>query len=74
MESGNETVLPPCRVHGICVCDDAAFFYDHIDVQMKEYGLTQDSEGKPLGARDITDLIDGYKGRGYGLSTDEELG
>ena len=25
-------------------------------------------------ATDIVDIIDGYKGRGYGLSTPEELG
>ena len=74
LEPGNETVFPCRRIHGVCVCDDAAYFYNHIDVQLREYGLTQDSEGKPLRAKDITDIIDGYKGRGYGISTDEELG
>lgn len=70
---GNYLTGSKVKIHGVCVCDDAAYFYNHIDVQLREYSLTQDSEGKPLRAKDITDIIDGYKGRGYGISTDEEL-
>ena len=35
---------------------------------MEELGLND------VKARDICDIIDGHKGRGYALSTDEELG
>ena len=67
----------------MCVCDTAEYFYDHVDQQLVEFGLTthhssnsdrSDGEGKSLCARDIVDVIEGYKGRGYGLNTEEELG
>ena len=63
-----------CRVHAVCVCDDAKYFYSHVDEQLQAYGITKHSEGKPVRARDIVDIIDGYKGEGYGKSTGEELG
>ena len=52
----------------MCVCDQSDFFYKHIDDQLVSFGLNQ------VKARDIIDIVDGYKGRGYSLSTDEELG
>ena len=55
-------------MHGVCVCDTADYFYDHIDELIDEYGL------QDIKARDICDVIDGYKGEGYGKSTQEELG
>lgn len=58
----------------MCVCDDAEYFHGHIDQQLKAYGLATNKEGKPLRSRDIVDVIEGYKGQGYGLNTDEELG
>ena len=61
------------RIHAVCVCDQAEYFYEHIDDQLKQYNLL-DSEGKQLRAVDIVDIIDGYKGTGYSLSTKEELG
>ena len=67
------SVIPP-RVHAVAVCDTADYFYNHVDEQLGEYGLTKDAEGKPLKARDLVDIIEGYKGLGYGRSTDEELG
>ncbi|XP_065056440.1 uncharacterized protein LOC135684731 isoform X2 [Rhopilema esculentum] len=57
----------PLKVHGVCVCDTADYFYDHIDELIGEYGL------QDVKARDICDVIDGYKGEGYGKSTQEEL-
>lgn len=66
--------LPVCRIHGVCVCDSAAYFHTHIDQQLEIFGLATNFEGKPLRSCDIVDVIEGYKGRGYGLSTDEELG
>ena len=62
------------RVHAVCVCDDAKYFYSHVDQQLQAYGITHNPEGKPVRARDIVDIIDGYKGEGYGRSTEEELG
>lgn len=55
------------RVHAVCVCDESSYFYDHIDEDLQSAGLN-------VAARDIINVIDGYKGKGYGLSTDEELG
>lgn len=65
-----------CRVHAVCVCDNADYFHGHIDETLDELGLSNiDSEGRSaVHSRDIIDIIEGYKGRGYGLSTDEELG
>lgn len=62
------------RIHGVCVCDNAEYFHGHIDLQLKAFGLSTNREGKPLCSRDIVDVIEGYKGQGYGLNTDEELG
>ncbi len=62
------------RVHAVCVCDNEDYFYQHVDEQLGTLGLTQDREGRPLRAKDLVDIIDGYKGLGYGKSTEEELG
>ena len=57
------------------MCDDAAHFHGAINAILNKLGLSKGSEGRPaLRSRDIVDIIEGYKGRGYGLSTDEELG
>ena len=61
------------RIHAVCVCDNSAYFYGHIDQQLQSMGLTRTTTGQPLRAADIIDIIDGYKGRGYSLSTDDEL-
>ena len=62
------------RIHAICVCDNSSYFYGHIDQQLESMGLARTSTGQPrLRAADIIDIIDGYKGRGYSLSTDDEL-
>ena len=59
------------------VCDNADYFHGHIDETLVELGLSKskDTQGRPtVKSRDIIDIVEGYKGRGYGLSTDEELG
>lgn len=61
-------------MHAVCVCDTADYFYKHIEEQLEEYGLTRDTQGRPIRARDLVDIVEGYKGQGYGKSTDEELG
>lgn len=67
---------PFCRIHAICICDDAALFHKDIDKILDKLGLSEDSKGRPaLRSKDIIDIVDGYQGHGnYGPSTDEELG
>ena len=60
------------------MCDDASHFHEAIDAILDKLGLSV-SEGSggdrpTVRSRDIVDIIEGYEGRGYGLSTDEELG
>ena len=55
-------------VHAVAVCDDKNYFYGHVNETLRGLGLLNEYK-----AEDILDVIDGYKGRGYGLSTDEEL-
>lgn len=56
----------PLKIHAIGVCDDANYFYGHIDEMLVELGITDTK------ARDIIRVIDGYKGRGYALSSPTE--
>ena len=63
------------RIHAVCVCDNAAHFHKDINSILDKLGPSEGSEGKPgVRSKDIVDIIEGYEGRGYGLSTDEELG
>ena len=66
------------RIHAVCVCDDASHFHEAIDAILDKLGLSSSEgsgEDRPtVQSRDIVDIIEGYEGRGYGLSTDEELG
>ncbi|XP_048249910.1 bifunctional D-cysteine desulfhydrase/1-aminocyclopropane-1-carboxylate deaminase, mitochondrial-like [Haliotis rufescens] len=55
------------RCHGFLVCDDDVYFYDHIQQTLEEVGLPH------VNARDIVDIVPGYKGKGYSISTEEEL-
>ena len=54
------------RCHAVNVCDDAAYFYQKINEDLQIGGLN-------VLAEEIIDIIDGYKGKGYGKSTEEEL-
>ena len=58
----------------MCTSDSADFFHGYIDNQLELLGLTKNSEGKPLHSEDIVDIIEGYIGKGYGLTTSEEQG
>jgi hypothetical protein len=63
------------RIHAVCVCDDASHFHEAIDAILDKLGLSGSEEDRPaVRSRDIVDIMEGYEGRGYGLSTDEELG
>ncbi|XP_076435736.1 uncharacterized protein LOC143275473 [Babylonia areolata] len=64
---GNYLTGGHLRVHGICVSEDAAHFYKFLDTTLEELGLGH------LRSRDLLRLVDGHLGRGYALSTDEEL-
>ena len=55
------------RCLAVNVCDDAAYFYQKINEDLQIGGLN-------VPAEEIIDIIDGYKGKGYGKSTEEELG
>ncbi|XP_052103571.1 uncharacterized protein LOC127737078 [Mytilus californianus] len=55
------------RIHAISIGDNKQLFMGHINDLLKEVGL-----GDSVCADDIIDIVDGYKGRGYGLSTPEE--
>lgn len=56
------------KVVGIAVCDNANYFYDHVDEMLEELELSDRFK-----ARDIVEVIDSYKGIGYAQSTKEEL-
>ncbi|XP_071798294.1 uncharacterized protein [Asterias amurensis] len=60
------------KVHGFIVSDDSEFHSKQINDVLREMDV-KDSNGKVLQSEDIVHLIDGVKGRGYGLSTQEEL-
>eukprot|EP00042_Codosiga_hollandica_P029196 m.159232 g.159232 ORF g.159232 m.159232 type:complete len:362 (-) comp53009_c0_seq2:18-1103(-) len=62
----NYLAKSPVRIHAISVCDSAPYFYDHIDAILRDLGV-------PARAQDIIRIVDGYKGKGYGLSTPQEL-
>ena len=47
--------------------DNAAYFYNKINEDVRSGGID-------VKAEDIIDIIDGYKGGGYGVSTQHELG
>ena len=49
------------------VCDNAAYFYEKINEDLRMGGLD-------VQADDIIDIIEGYKGKGYTISSHEELG
>ena len=47
--------------------DSAAYFYNKINEDLRNWGID-------VRAEDIIDIIDGYKGGGYGVSTQQQLG
>ena len=53
----------------MAVCDNTQYFYDHVDQTLEAIGM-----GDKVKATDILDVVDGYKGKGYSLTTDEDLG
>ena len=56
------------RIHSIAVSDDKTYFYNHVDETLKDIAL------EDVKSEDLFDAVDGYKGKGYGLTTQEDLG
>ncbi|XP_077987823.1 uncharacterized protein LOC144442367 [Glandiceps talaboti] len=65
---GNYLTGSKLKCHAIAVCDDANYFHSEINHVLKEVGLNDETKSE-----DIIDVIEGAKGRGYGVSTQEEL-
>lgn len=63
---GNYLTGSKLKCHAVNVSDNAAYFYNKINEDLQAGGLDVQAE-------EIIDIIDGYKGRGYGLSTQHEL-
>ncbi|NIR51969.1 D-cysteine desulfhydrase family protein [candidate division KSB1 bacterium] len=61
----------PMQFHGINVCDDAAFFTKKIDSLLKKIQKRFDLD-LPISKKDLS-IIDGYVGKGFGLSSQEEI-
>jgi len=59
----------PARMLGVAVCDDRAYFRDRVESIARE---AQDRFGLRLPA-DGWDVLEGAQGRGYALTTPEEL-
>jgi D-cysteine desulfhydrase len=55
------------KIHSFNICDSSKYFYGHLDQQLKDLGLGQ------YKAVDLVNIVDGYKGAGYGVSRNEEL-
>lgn len=56
----------PCKVHAILVCDNVRYFTDHIRDTLTALHL-------PFLPEDIITLHDSYRGKGYAVSTPQEL-
>lgn len=56
-------------IHGIAVSDDAVYFHEHLTDILTQVGL----EGK-VRSHDILNVIEGYKGQGYGIAQEEDYG
>lgn len=64
---GNLLTGSKFKIHAFNVCDTAQYFYQHLDDQLKEIGLDK------YRSHDLVNIVDGFKGLGYGLSTNKEL-
>lgn len=55
------------KIHAVSVSDDKRYFYNHIREMLHDVGLSH------LNPEDVIDIIDGYKGEGYGTTTPEDI-
>ncbi|CAH3107203.1 unnamed protein product [Porites lobata] len=54
------------KCHAVNVADNAVYYYDIINKDLRAVGIDVQAE-------EIIDVIDGYKGKGYAVSTQHEL-
>ncbi|KAK7484755.1 hypothetical protein BaRGS_00024040 [Batillaria attramentaria] len=64
---GNYLTGSKLKVHAVAVSDDAEYFHNHCNETLQEAGLGH------LRSEDILHVVEGHKGKGYGISTDDEL-
>ncbi|KAK7461192.1 hypothetical protein BaRGS_00038780 [Batillaria attramentaria] len=64
---GNYLTGSKLKVHAIAVSDNAEYFHNHCNETLQEAGLGH------LRSEDILHVVEGHKGKGYGISTDDEL-
>lgn len=55
------------KLHAVSVSDNKTYFHSHIDSMLKSIGLQE------LNSEDLIDIIDGYKGSGYGETTSKDI-
>ena len=55
------------RIHGVSTGMDRNVCYELMDEHLRELGLNE------VSSRDIIDILDGYRGAGYGISSQQEL-
>ena len=60
-------MMESVRFHAFNVCDEPITFWNDID------SLIYEKMNAPYKARDIVHIVEGYIGRGYGISSREEL-
>jgi D-cysteine desulfhydrase len=56
---------------GVCVCDDAAFFYGKIEAMLRAGAMRWPKLGNPP-VRAMVELVDGFVGKGYAQNRPEE--
>lgn len=61
----------PAQIHGINICDDESYFVKKISSLLKDMQKRYELALK-IEQKDIS-IIDGYVGKGYGLSSQEEI-
>ncbi|KAL3846757.1 hypothetical protein ACJMK2_017718 [Sinanodonta woodiana] len=64
---GNYLTGSKLRIHAVAVSDDAAYFHDHVTGTLREVGIQE------VTSEEILNVVEGHKGQGYGISTQEEL-
>ncbi|KAK2166068.1 hypothetical protein NP493_1335g00002 [Ridgeia piscesae] len=65
---GNYLTKSKLKIHGVTVSDNRQYFLSQTAELLTQLRMEE------VKAADIMDLIDGYKGQGYALSTPQELG
>ena len=56
-----------CRLHGVSIRLGAAYVYRTLNEYLKKGGITG------VDSKELIDIIDGYNGKGYTLSLNEEM-